>query len=203
MCAQCQNEILKTYSQKNKSKSGLFFCDRSCAASYNNSNRVLSKETKDKIGNALRKPSREEQQLSYERQEPIETDCLFCKTKFTYNPKATTGKYCSIKCQAMYRWYNDTCQRILNGEVKNSKLLRKYLIETHGYKCSDCSLDTWQEQPIPLCLDHIDGNAANNFPNNLRLLCQNCHGLTPTFAGRNKGNGRKTRGIILEYSKYA
>jgi hypothetical protein len=35
-------------------------------------------------------------------------------------------------------------------------------------------------------LDHIDGNYQNNALGNLRLMCPNCHSLTPTFRGRNK-----------------
>jgi len=42
------------------------------------------------------------------------------------------------------------------------------------------------DQPIPLELDHIDGNHQNNALDNLRLLCPNCHSLTPTFRGKNK-----------------
>lgn len=41
-------------------------------------------------------------------------------------------------------------------------------------------------QPIPLELDHIDGNHQNNALQNLRLLCPNCHALTPTFRDKNK-----------------
>lgn len=43
---------------------------------------------------------------------------------------------------------------------------------------------------IPLELDHIDGERSNNLLENLRLLCPNCHALTPTYRGRNKRNKR-------------
>ena len=29
------------------------------------------------------------------------------------------------------------------------------------------------------------------------VICPNCHGITPTWKGRNKGNGRATRGLPL------
>ena len=35
------------------------------------------------------------------------------------------------------------------------------------------------------------GNFENNSETNLTLLCPNCHSLTPTYKGANKGNGRK------------
>jgi len=67
-----------------------------------------------------------------------------------------------------------------------STTLRKRLIK-EGYfkhKCSSCKLEMWLDKPIPLELDHIDGNHSNNNLSNLRLLCPNCHTLTPTYRRR-------------------
>jgi len=46
---------------------------------------------------------------------------------------------------------------------------------------------------IALEIDHVDGNSENNIESNLRLLCPNCHSLTPYFKNLNKGNGREWR----------
>lgn len=64
------------------------------------------------------------------------------------------------------------------------RLLKEKLLP---YCCSSCKLTEWLGGPIPLELDHIDGNHYNNNFSNLRLLCPNCHALTPTHAGKNKG----------------
>ena len=73
--------------------------------------------------------------------------------------------------------------------------LRRFLIEKYGNKCSICGWN--KKHPItnvvPVEIDHIDGNAENNAENNLRLLCPNCHALTPFFKNMNRGNGRKWR----------
>ena len=63
------------------------------------------------------------------------------------------------------------------------RLLKEKLFE---YKCSNCKRTKWLGKNIPLELDHIDGNPSNNNLKNLRLLCPNCHALTPTYRGRNK-----------------
>lgn len=61
-----------------------------------------------------------------------------------------------------------------------------------GFKCSSCGWD--KIHPVlnkcPLQVDHIDGNSENNILSNLRVLCPNCHSLTTTFGGLNRGVGK-------------
>lgn len=63
------------------------------------------------------------------------------------------------------------------------KLIRLGILER---KCVSCNLKEWQGNPIPLELDHINGDHRNNFLSNLRLLCPNCHAQTKTYRGKNK-----------------
>lgn len=117
-----------------------------------------------------------------------------CKNCSTITHKKSG--YCSKKC---YRIHHRAIkiQQIEQGLVSNRKTLRNYLIEKFGYNCFECSLNEWLGKHLPLELDHIDGNAGNNLPNNLRLLCPNCHSITPTWKAKNKGSGRKSRGLKL------
>lgn len=76
----------------------------------------------------------------------------------------------------------------------NSSLpLRRYLIEKHGHQCSICDNTEWQGKPIPLVLDHINGDPYNNEVKNLRMICTNCDAQTDTYKGKNKGKGRHIR----------
>jgi len=62
-------------------------------------------------------------------------------------------------------------------------------------RCANCGLNEWLGRPMPLELDHIDGDRYNQEIDNLRLLCPNCHALTPTYRGRNR-KGRSTAKLL-------
>lgn len=54
-------------------------------------------------------------------------------------------------------------------------------------RCGMCGIEPiWQGEPLPLEVDHIDGDWRNNQADNLRLLCPNCHSTTDTYRGRGK-----------------
>lgn len=116
--------------------------------------------------------------------------------------------YCSQKCHSEYE-YKEYIQRWKSGSEdgsKNgawggvSKYVRRYLFEKNGNKCSKCG---WGEVniytgTIPLEIDHIDGDAMNNKEDNLELLCPNCHSLTPTYKGLNKGRSTRRVQVTLK-----
>jgi len=61
-------------------------------------------------------------------------------------------------------------------------------------ECALCKLSgNWNNKPIILQIDHINGNAVDNRIENLRILCPNCHSQTDSFGGRNKGKGTARR----------
>ena len=75
-----------------------------------------------------------------------------------------------------------------HSNYQSNKLRKRLLNE--GYKepiCESCFNEYWLGNPIPLELDHINGDNSDNRLENLALLCPNCHALTPTYRGKNKG----------------
>ena len=80
---------------------------------------------------------------------------------------------------------------ILNGkhiEYPTDKLKKRLISEEYFDKvCVECGItDTWNDKPIVLHLDHINGVNNDHRLENLRLLCPNCHSQTDTYCGKNK-----------------
>ena len=105
--------------------------------------------------------------------------------------------YCNNTCHSEYET-KIIYEKIENGDTTFYEgRYKSYLIHKNGEKCMKCD---WNEinqttGKIPIQLEHIDGNSDNNSLNNLKLLCPNCHSLTPTYGALNKGNGRSVRKI--------
>jgi hypothetical protein len=120
-------------------------------------------------------------------------DCLNCGQ----DAGRKNGKYCSNACQQAYQ-RKQTKERIVRDGVVSTgvapvRTAKRYVAERDGKRCSVCGGTEWRGQPIPLVLDHIDGNAANWQLTNLRLVCPNCDAQLPTFKSRNRGKGRAAR----------
>lgn len=73
----------------------------------------------------------------------------------------------------------------LEGLTRQSSI-KKRIIKSLGHFCQKCGIHTWQDQPLTLELEHIDGNNRNNLRENLTLLCPNCHSQTKTWRNRKR-----------------
>jgi hypothetical protein len=53
------------------------------------------------------------------------------------------------------------------------------------HKCSVCHLKEWQNKPIPIEIDHINGEHFDHRLENIRFICPNCHAFTDNYKGKN------------------
>jgi Zn finger protein HypA/HybF involved in hydrogenase expression len=144
------------------------YCSKSCGAAINGLGRVRKRR---------------------------EAVCQNCNITFLAG-KTSTETYCSKACThtaAKKRMFT----KFAEGSISTRATLKKHFMEVTEYKCVRCGIADWLGESIVLQLDHIDGDASNNKPTNLRLLCPNCHCQTETWGGRNRGSGRKARGLPL------
>lgn len=119
----------------------------------------------------------------------VRSNCLTCKVEFNYHPSQSTGKYCSNRCQNVFQRNN----KVLNGTAKFNQV-RLYFLENSEYKCIMCGVGkVWNNMPLTLQLDHIDGDRNNNKLENLRWLCPNCHTQTGTWGVKNASEHGRMR----------
>ena len=121
--------------------------------------------------------------------------CNHCQITLTNSQSI----YCSVQCHKDFEYEQyilDWKAGLKLGYVGKTKSLaitiRKYMLLKHNNACQKCGWDL--VHPIdknPLVeIDHIDGDASNCKEENLRVLCPNCHSMTPTFRARNKTSAR-------------
>lgn len=197
ICLNCGKKI--EISARNKKQTNRKFCSSSCSTSYNNKKR--DKEVYDRVSNTLKSKSvKKDVKIKdlkiTDKKEIVLNYCLNCNKEINKRKK-----YCSQHCK-IEKEYKDFINKWKNGEEKGmsgdysiSGYVRRYIHKKYNNQCSECG---WHEKnpytnKIPLEIEHIDGNYKNNKEENLTLLCPNCHSLTKTYKGANKGNGRKER----------
>jgi endogenous inhibitor of DNA gyrase (YacG/DUF329 family) len=118
-------------------------------------------------------------------------------------------KYCSNTCQMAYQ-HQVYIDKWRNGDISGLQCIgivschiKRYLRNKYKDRCCLCGWAKINLKTglVPLVADHIDGNWRNNTENNLRLICPNCDALSSTYAGLNRGNGRKNRTMSIRASE--
>lgn len=137
--------------------------------------------------------------------------CAQCGTALTKESQKT---YCSVSCAVAAQRDKIFAEIESKGEFPsrgkfnetNRYIARRWLEHKYGHICAVCDRSEWEGQPIPLIVDHIDGNPQNNKIDNFRLICPNCDALQETYKGRNLRNdnyvkGERSERKAVEYDK--
>lgn len=160
ICENCNNIINKIYGSGR-------FCSKKCARSF--STKSKRKEINEKVSKKLKGKK------SNYNPSKIEID-KFVKRTHTESAKFKRKQTKIKRAQ----------ERILNTDFSllGKTQIRKRIILEQKNRCAACNINSWQELPITLELEHKDGNKNNNCKENLIALCPNCH--SQTFSWRRK-----------------
>lgn len=123
-------------------------------------------------------------------------NCLLCGKVCS---RGSEG-FCSIRHHRDYQ-QNLLIEKWKNGEAIGKKAIKRYLLKVSEGRCSICNLNEWMGKKLVVELEHKDGNSENNSPENVCLLCPNCHSQTATYKSKNRGNGRHSRRIRYHEGK--
>lgn len=171
------------------------YCSVKCQSKAAAERRVPSKKTCQECGEQFQAQDRRQKFCSHShaasfnnRHHPKRRPEGACQRCGGVLPRGR--KFCSRQCMlGIPQWLNGE----LSASGKSGRLLawaREFLMEEAGWRCSECGWGTANPvtgKPI-LTIEHLDGNWKNNLRSNLKVLCYNCHSLTPTFGALNKGS---------------
>jgi hypothetical protein len=95
---------------------------------------------------------------------------------------------CVHRGQSFIEHFSD--EMVENWTDVGSGHRRMFLLQKSGYRCSQCGFSSRRSCGSTILeIDHIDSNRKNNKLDNLRVLCPNCHAMTPRYRNwNNKGN---------------
>jgi len=124
-------------------------------------------------------------------------NCLGCDVEFDLKTHYAQ-RFCSKICEKKYKkelYY----KKYLDNQsdfcyVRTMAFIKPHILKEQCDKCEICNnINVWNNKEIVFVLDHIDGDASNNFRNNLRLICPNCDSQLDTYKSKNKNSARKER----------
>ena len=156
-CLECSNPL--------ETKDAKKFCSRSCSATFNNRNRVLTSKTKSKIRVGVLGFHAELPRSQYDY---VCDKCLAAFTSYVYMRKSR-----SVRCKS--------CKRVVKRATKDARSILELskrtitkLLKRANFGCVMCGWDR-----TTLDIHHIlhRSKGGTDAHQNLIALCPNCHRL--------------------------
>ena len=122
--------------------------------------------------------------------------CKKCGNKISRNSRSGLCPSCYIeeKAENKIRLWKETGETGCNATSMLRNCIRDYIFEKQNKQCAICGMNnTWNGNELHFILDHINGDASNNWENNLRLICPNCDSQLDTYKSKNKNSARNHR----------
>lgn len=162
----CYNYSMNCLQCKSETKNPKF-CSKSCSATYNNSCGKYNRRSLEGKCKSCKKP--------------INSSRTYCKDCYSNN---------AVHMLKIPMWLSGEWRGGTNSGL--SAIIRNYLLIQSNYSCQKCGFNTLHpdDNKTILEINHINGNGTDHSPQNLEVLCPNCHALTSNYRGRNLGNGR-------------
>lgn len=89
-----------------------------------------------------------------------------------------------------------------NWSELDGRVRRLILLQRSDYCCSQCGFSKRRSCGSTILeIDHIDGDHKNNDSSNLRVLCPNCHAMTPKYRNWNNKGNKKTSDVLRPGNK--
>ncbi len=130
LCKNCNKHL--SYKKRNNS-----FCDKSCGASFNNSKRIITEETKIKISNSL---------MINTHCTLFWNECIVCYKTFLY--KNENKKTCSKNCNYIIQKQILNNNAIKAGKISASKQIRRSKNEKKLFDLLSCKFKCLNNIPL-------------------------------------------------------
>lgn len=127
--------------------------------------------------------------------------CKKCGKELSYGNTSGLCQQCLIDTRREQK-LNDWLLTGKTGYTVDTTIrgvIRDYILNQQNHKCAICGIvDNWNGKDLHFVLDHIDGDASNSSPQNLRLICPNCDSQLETYKSKNKNSARNARKEFLK-----
>jgi len=210
VCETCGKEFFEDWRKPQKNKlPPARFCSRTCAATrkWNNDQKLAMRNNLERartfisLENLNSPEQREHSKVRLQQLWKTDKEEMIRRTGGAHENFRKAGLRASQAATITARdkiqeyWASGGYGSLVKAHI-SKRVFRKYILDLLGHKCQKCGCEElWQNEPLSLHVDHIDGDALNNKLENLRVLCPNCHSQTETFGSKNRG--KSTREFLV------